>query len=172
MAEILNENENSMEMNENLSSNNCITYGPIRFYARRKKAPTLLTGRKSRNEPLDGEDSVQRELRKEKNRLLSKRLKEKRENILNELLKQVKELEDKNCQLLNYTDQLNLYKNNLTNQLDQIKFNSLTNSIDENQINLFLQENLQDILDIDSLITDLTDEDLSLDSFLSDQSSQ
>ena len=93
-----------MQMNkedEMFYSDNCVKYGPIKYFARRSKAPTLSTGRKSKYEDLTGEEFLQRELQREKKRILSKKLKEKREKIYNDLLEELGQLEQTNCQLTN-----------------------------------------------------------------------
>jgi hypothetical protein len=160
----------SVNRNENVSSNSCIYYGPIRFYRRRRKAPTLLTGRKSKFEELQGEEKIQRELRREKNRLLSRRLKETRENILDELLQQVKQLEQRESYLLNYIEQLKLHKKDLFNKLDNSKQDPLFNLINQNQFTLFFEQYDYSSFDTDSIISSLTDEQPSLDYLLSDES--
>jgi len=156
-----------MEQTKTDWNENCIYYGPIRFYRRRGKAPTLLTGRKSKFEQLSGEEQIQRELRREKNRLLSKKLKEKRENILNSLIEQIHELEKKHFYLLNNIEQLQLYKDNLSYKLEDCKQDSLSYLINQNQIPLFFEEYDHSSLDTDSLITNFTDDQLTIDQFLS-----
>lgn len=154
-----------------ISSNGCIQYGPIRFYRRRGKAPTLLTGRKSKFEELEGEELVQRELRREKNRLLSKKLKEKRENIFNQLLQQVKQLEQKHFSLLNHIQQLKLYKKNLSQKLEYRKEQDpLFNLINQNQFTLFFEQYDHSSFDTQSLISSLTDDQSLIDELLSDES--
>jgi len=160
----------SLNCNSNVSLDSCVYYGPIRFYRRRGKAPTLLTGRKSKFEKLDGEEKIRRDLRRQKNRLLSKKLKEKRENIFNELLQQMKELEQKQLYLLNSIQQLQLYKNNLYNKLENSKQDSLFNLINQNQFTLFFEQYDHSNFDTDSLISTLTDKQLSIDELLSPES--
>jgi len=98
-------------------SDNCVKYGPIKYFARRSKAPTLSTGRKSKYEDLTGEEFLQRELQREKKRILSKKLKEKREKIYNDLLEELGQLEQTNCQLTNSIEQLYSYKTDLLNRI-------------------------------------------------------
>jgi hypothetical protein len=165
-----NEKFYSLNCDENMSLDSCVHYGPIRFYRRRGKAPTLLTGRKSKFEKLKGEEQIQRDLRRQKNRLLSKKLKEKRENIHNELLQQIKQLEQKYFYLLNYIQQLQLYKNNLSNKLEYSKQDPLFNLINQNQFTLFFEQYDDSIFDTNSLISTLTDEQSSIDELLSPES--
>jgi len=109
-----------MQMNkedEMFYSDNCVKYGPIKYFARRSKAPTLSTGRKSKYEDLTGEEFLQRELQREKKRILSKKLKEKREKIYNDLLEELGQLEQTNCQLTNSIEQLYSYKTDLLNRI-------------------------------------------------------
>lgn len=162
---------NSNKIDHSNSSNSCIQYGPIRFYRRRGTAPTLSTGRKSKFEQLTGEDLIQRELRREKNRLLSKKLKEKRENILSDLLQQVKQLEQKQYSLLNDIQQLKLYRKNLTQKLEYCKEQDpLFYLINQNQFTLFFEQYDDSSVDTQSLISSLTDEQSLIDELLSDES--
>jgi hypothetical protein len=60
----------SLDYEKDLLSTNCIYYCPIRFYRRRGKAPTLLTGRRSRFEQVNEEEQFTRDLKRQKNRFL------------------------------------------------------------------------------------------------------
>ncbi|CAF1123884.1 unnamed protein product [Adineta steineri] len=151
---------------EKILSNNCIYYGPIRFYGRRRKAPTLSTGRRSKFEEVNEEEEIRRNKRREKNRLLSKRLKEKREKILNELIQQINQLEEKQFYLQNTVEQLHSHRNQLINKLSNANKDPLLNLIYQNDVPLFFQQ-VDDLqFDTDSLIITFTDEHSSLDEFI------
>jgi hypothetical protein len=137
---------------------NCIYYGPICFYRRRGKAPTLLTGRKSKFEQINKEEIFQRNVRREKKRLLSRKLKEKREKIENELIQQIKQLEGKEFDLENLIKQRQVYKKQLIYQLEHSNQDSLLDLINNKEIPLFFQQFDHSFLDIDFSINTLTDE--------------
>jgi predicted nuclease with TOPRIM domain len=162
------ESPSSVNSDENSSSTNCITYGPIRFYGRKSKAPTLSTGRKSKFEELQGEEFYRRELRREKNRLLSKNLKAKRDNILHNLLEEINQLEEQNSSLLDHIEQLHLYKKDLSNKLDNLNRDPLLNLINQNDIPLFFEEYDHEDFDTNSLMSIFSDQQSSLDDLLSD----
>jgi hypothetical protein len=161
---------NSSDCDESVSSNNFIAYGPIRYFSRKGKAPTLSTGRKSKFQELHGDELIQRELRREKNRLLSKKLKEKRETILNKLLQQVDELEGKHSHLLSHIEQLQLYKNDLSYELETINQDPLLNLINQNEVRLFFEQYDYQDFDTNSLISMLSTEESSIDDLFSDES--
>ncbi|CAF2380101.1 unnamed protein product [Rotaria sp. Silwood2] len=84
------------DCNKKLDSNGAsyiVDYGPIRVRHRRSKSQTLATGRRSRDEPLYGEEAIKRELRREKNRIAARHLKRTRDQIESDLLETIKELE-------------------------------------------------------------------------------
>jgi hypothetical protein len=146
---------NSSDYDGSVSSSNYVSYGPIRFFSRKGKAPTLLTGRKSRFEELHGEELIQREYRREKNRLLSKKLKEKREMIENELLQQISQLENEHEHLLNRIEQLKLHKDYLCRKLEDVKQDPVFNLIYETQFTLFFEQYDHSSFDTMSLISTL-----------------
>jgi uncharacterized protein (DUF342 family) len=73
------------------------------------------------------EENIPREFRRQKNRLLSKRLKEKREKI--------EKVEEEEINLQNEIKYLKLYKNHLTESLDE---DPLINLINNKNISLFV----------------------------------
>ncbi len=161
---------NSSDYDHSVLPSNFTSYGPIRFFSRKRKAPTLLTGRKSRFEELHGEALIQREYRREQKRLLSKRLKEKREMILNELVQQLNELEEKQSHLLNHVEQLKLYRDDLSRKLENINQDPLYNLINQDGIPLFFEQYDDQDFDTNSLIGTLSNEESTLDDFLSEES--
>jgi hypothetical protein len=147
---------NSSDYDGSVSSSNYISYGPIRFFSRKGKAPTLSTGRKSRFEELHGEELIQREYRREKNRLLSKKLKEKREMIENDLTQQINQLEREHEYLLYRIEQLKLRRDYLCHRLEDVKQDPVFNLIYQTQYTLFFEEYDHSSLDTMSLISTLT----------------
>lgn len=133
------------------TSTNYVYYGPIRCYFRRKQAPTLSTGRRSKFELVSDEERLKRDVRRQRNRLLAKKLKEKREKILMDLLEQVKQLEEKEFIMENLINQLQSKKNNLILQLNH--FNEETSN-----------EQFDDLFDLSLDL--LTDDTELLDCFL------
>ncbi|CAF0903432.1 unnamed protein product [Adineta ricciae] len=130
---------------------NYVYYGPIRCYFRRKHAPTLSTGRRSKFEQVSDEERLKRDIRRERNRLLAKKLKEKREKILTDLLEQVKQLEENEFLMQNLINELQSQKNNLILQLDNFNQESF-------------DEQFDDLFDLPFDL--LTDDTTSIDSFL------
>lgn len=70
-----------------------VDYGPVRIRHRRSLSQTIATGRRSKDEPLDGEEATKREIRREKNRIAARQLKRSRDQIELDLVQQIKELE-------------------------------------------------------------------------------
>ncbi|UJR34878.1 hypothetical protein I4U23_027656 [Adineta vaga] len=130
------------------AATDAIHYGPIRICHRRSQASTLLTGRRSKFEQVSDEEQLKRNLRRERNRLSAKKLKERREKVLNDLLEQVKQLEEKEVSVENLINQLELHKQNLILQLT--KFNQDEFSYFEEQFSI------DDNLFADIIIDDLT----------------
>lgn len=68
-------------------------YGPIRVRHRLTASQTLATGRRPKDEPVDGEAAVQREIRRAKNRIAARELKKSRDQIELDLVEKIKQLE-------------------------------------------------------------------------------
>jgi hypothetical protein len=129
-----------INVTDHICRNNCIHYGPIRYYRRRGKAPTLLTGRRSKYEQVTGEEHIKRDLRRQRNRFLSKQLKQKRETIERELIQQVKQLQQHQFYLKSEINQLISYKKYLLDKREESESDPLINLITKNDIPLFFQE--------------------------------
>ena len=136
-------------------SDNCVCYGPIRYFARKTKAPTLSTGRKSKFEPLDGEEETKRELRRQKNRLLSQQLKEKREKIVVDLLTSINQLEQEQNQLFNYIKQLKGHRDDLVHAIEDMQQDPLTNLLNHKDLLLFFEQYDHQDCDTDILLSTL-----------------
>jgi len=96
-----------------------IAYGPIIVKVNLRNAPTLKTGRRSRFLPLEGDAAAKRELRRQKNRELAKRLKEKRINIEHQLIHEISELETREKSLTEEVRNLESYKQFLEKRYQQ-----------------------------------------------------
>jgi hypothetical protein len=94
-------------------SPNFLEYGPLRIRVCRKTAPTLATGRRSKYILLSGDEAIKREMRREKNRVAARKLKEKRSLIEQDLFDKVKQLEDEQSNLENNLTELQSQKQNL-----------------------------------------------------------
>ncbi|CAF1045839.1 unnamed protein product [Rotaria sordida] len=97
-----------------------LKYGPINVTVRPSAAPTLATGRRSKFTKLDGDAAIKRELRRKRNREAARKLKEKREFIERQLEKEIRELESEEQGLLLKVKNLELYKEQLEIQHQQI----------------------------------------------------
>lgn len=71
---------------------------------------TLATGRRPKDEPVDGEAAIQREIRRAKNRLAARELKKARDQIESDLLDKIKELEHEQNYLEGQHKHLEEYK--------------------------------------------------------------
>ena len=95
------------------SSRNVVHYGPISVRQCRKSAPTLATGRRSKNLVLVGEEAARRDKRRERNREAARKIKEKRLMIEEELNQKLKDLEDQHSDLQDFLVQLKQRKQTL-----------------------------------------------------------
>lgn len=145
----------SNSKNATVPSSNCVCFGPIRYFARKGKAPTLSTGRKSKFEQLDGEDEMRRELRRQKNRVLSQQLKEKREKIFSDLLTRIDQLEREQSHLCTHIQQLQEHRDDLLQEMQCIQQDPLTNLIYQNQMTLFFEQHDHQDFDTELLISTL-----------------
>jgi len=93
-----------------------VNYGPIRVRKRHTAAPTLATGRRSKDDVIEGEDAVKREQRRIKNRESARNLKKMRDNIEHELARQVTKLESEEYNLSKQINTLQIYKQYLEEQ--------------------------------------------------------
>jgi len=73
--------------------NDIIEFGPIKVKPRRKPAPTLATGRRSKYEALTPEEEHKREMRRARNRAAAERVRISRLNVEQDLQGQIDALE-------------------------------------------------------------------------------
>jgi hypothetical protein len=112
-----------------------IAYGPIVVKVNLRNAPTLKTGRRSRFLPLEGDAAAKRELRRQKNRELAKRLKEKRINIEHRLIHEISELETHEKSLTEEVRNLKSYKQFLEKRYQQ-KISTTKEMIQKNPLKI------------------------------------
>jgi hypothetical protein len=94
-----------------------IEFGPIKVKPRKKPAPTLATGRRSKYEPLSPEEEQKREVRRARNRAAAERVRINRLNVEQELQGQIDTLEQQEKILLNNLQILEYQKLNLETRL-------------------------------------------------------
>jgi len=99
----------------------------------RKAIPTLETGRRSKHLVLFGIEAVRRDKRRERNRLAAKRLKEKRQQIEDELNQKIQELENQHSHLKSRVTELDQRKRHLLADLNEQLLNELDEIISEDQ---------------------------------------
>ncbi|CAF0866197.1 unnamed protein product [Adineta ricciae] len=123
-----------------------VDYGPIRVFHRRFTAQTLLTGRRSKDEPLDGEEAAKREARRIKNRIASRELKKTRDAIEMDLVEKLKELEAEKDRLQTQHKELEARKAQLNRAVYNAKQAPLIPLITDLNFSTFLQAEEQEIL--------------------------
>jgi hypothetical protein len=79
--------------------NETIAFGPIKVKPRKKPAPTLATGRRSKYEILSPEEEQKRDVRRARNRAAAERVRISRLNIEQQLLDQIAVLEQQEEEL-------------------------------------------------------------------------
>lgn len=107
-------------------------YGPVVIRPRKKPAPTLSSGRRSKNAVLTPEEDVKREIRRQRNRVAAEKCKKKREEIEKGLENTVKQLESKQNELMANLNNLNKKKAFLEKLLQQHNCYSYTRQTHNN----------------------------------------
>jgi hypothetical protein len=97
--------------------NETIAFGPIKVKPRKKPAPTLATGRRSKYEILSPEEEQKRHVRRARNRAAAERVRISRLNIEQQLLEQIGALEKQEEQLVNDVQTLQHQKLHLETRL-------------------------------------------------------
>jgi hypothetical protein len=97
--------------------NNIIEFGPIKVKPRKKPAPTLATGRRSKYETLSPEEEEKRDIRRARNRAAAERVRISRLNVEQQLQGQIDTLEDQEQQLSNNIQMLQNEKLHLETRL-------------------------------------------------------
>jgi len=98
-------------------SHNIIEFGPIKVKPRKKPAPTLATGRRSKYEVLSPEEEQKRDVRRARNRAAAERVRLSRLNVEQQLQGQIDVLEVQEQKLLNKVQMLQYKKLNLETRL-------------------------------------------------------
>jgi hypothetical protein len=94
-----------------------IAFGPIKVKPRKKPAPTLATGRRSKYEILTPDEEQKRNVRRARNRAAAERVRVSRLNIEQQLLDQIEALEQQEEKLSNNVQTLQHRKLNLETRL-------------------------------------------------------
>lgn len=97
--------------------NDIIEFGPIKVKPRKKPAPTLATGRRSKYEVLSADEAQKRDIRRARNRAAAERVRISRLTIEQQLLEQIAQLEKQETSLMNDVDILQHQKLNLETRL-------------------------------------------------------
>ncbi|CAF0986522.1 unnamed protein product [Adineta ricciae] len=79
--------------------NDIIAFGPIKVKPRKKPAPTLATGRRSKYEVLSPEEEQKRNIRRARNRAAAERVRVSRLSVEQQLLNEISELESQEAKL-------------------------------------------------------------------------
>jgi hypothetical protein len=90
-----------------------LKYGPIQVEQRLKAAPTLATGRRSKDVPLPPEEEKRREERRTRNKKAAAKCRRKREEVAEQLEKRASELTSEHDKLLNEMKKLTEKKEEL-----------------------------------------------------------
>ncbi len=157
--------------------NETIAFGPIKVKPRKKPAPTLATGRRSKYEILNADEEQKRNVRRARNRAAAERVRVSRLNIEQQLLDQIDALETQQEKLSNDVQKLQHQKLHLETRLythEQMCSNNYgNNSTISSQVDLinyfpadYIQENNTTIndklpdIDFDFFFNSLTTEQL------------
>ncbi|CAF3394329.1 unnamed protein product [Rotaria socialis] len=94
-----------------------ISFGPIKVKPRKKPAPTLATGRRSKYEILNADEEHKRNIRRARNRAAAERVRVSRLNIEQQLLDEISALEKQEEKLLQNVETLQHQKLHLETRL-------------------------------------------------------
>ncbi|CAF0952890.1 unnamed protein product [Adineta ricciae] len=97
--------------------NDIIAFGPIKVKPRKKPAPTLATGRRSKYEVLSPEEEQKRNIRRARNRAAAERVRVSRLSVEQQLLNQIAELESQEAKLSQNVESLQHQKLHLETRL-------------------------------------------------------
>lgn len=93
-----------------VDDNDIIEFGPIKVKRRRKPAPTLATGRRSKYEVLTPDEAYKRDVRRARNRAAAERVRINRLNVEHQLQSQINELESQEKNLIRTVEMLQCQK--------------------------------------------------------------
>lgn len=110
----ISSSENSLTSTDD---NETIAFGPIKVKPRKKPAPTLATGRRSKYEVLSPDEEHKRDVRRARNRAAAERVRISRLNIEQQLLDQIAALEKEEEELSSDVDTLQHQKLQLETRL-------------------------------------------------------
>ena len=137
-----------------------VDYGPVRVRHRRSASQTLATGRRSKDEPLYGEEAIKREIRRAKNRIAARELKKDRDQIEIDLVQKIQQLEEEKNDLQTQHKILEERRAQLNRAVYNAKQAALVPLITDMNISLFFpsqdQKNL--LIDFYSLLQNIDEQ--------------
>ena len=142
-----------------------IAFGPIKVRPRKKPAPTLATGRRSKYEILSPDEEQKRNLRRARNRAAAERVRISRLNIEQQLLNQIHELEQQQTKLMQNIQILENEKLHLESRLfthEQICYMSVNSQVNQTSSHSFLTSIQFNDTAINRKICDIDVDDLLL----------
>ncbi|CAF0997386.1 unnamed protein product [Adineta steineri] len=107
---LISSSENSPTSCGGDDDNDIIEFGPIKVKPRKKPAPTLATGRRSKYETLSPEEEQKRDLRRARNRAAAERVRINRLTVEQQLQGQIDALEQQEENLSSHVDMLEQHK--------------------------------------------------------------
>ena len=124
---------------------NVVEFGPIKVKQRKKPAPTLATGRRSRYELLTPEEEEKREIRRARNRAAAERVRLNRLGIQEDLQGQINNLERERQLLVTQVQKLHAQKFDLEARLQTHHYacptSTFSTSISSNLTMSFINDN-------------------------------
>lgn len=152
--------------------NETIAFGPIKVKPRKKPAPTLATGRRSKYEKLAPEEEQKRDVRRARNRAAAERVRISRLNIEQQLLDQINALEQQEDKLSSDVQILQHQKLNLETRLFTHE-QMCSNMTVSNNIPPYLPtDNIQILFQQDDKVLDLDFDELFFNSITTEQIQQ
>ena len=119
-----------------------IAFGPIKVKPRKKPAPTLATGRRSKYEVLSPEEEMKRDIRRARNRAAAERVRVSRLNIEQQLLDEIAALEKQEQDLTTDVQTLQHQKLHLETRLFTHEQMCSTNTISNDLTSYLPLENI------------------------------
>jgi hypothetical protein len=153
--------------------NDIIVFGPIKVKPRKRPAPTLATGRRSKYEVLTPDEEQKRRLRRARNRAAAERVRISRLDIEKQLQEQIEQLEKNEQQLSLDVQQLQNQKLRLETRLfTHERMCSTSRVLSTSDIDLssyLLLDNGTGPVQLQDKFLDLDFEDAFVDSFIDEQ---
>jgi len=173
MPSIVKIEQCSMSSSENsrasFDDNEIIAFGPIKVKPRKKPAPTLATGRRSKYEILSPEEERKRNVRRARNRAAAERVRVSRLNIEQQLLEQIDALEKQEEKLFSDVQTLQHQKLHLETRLFTHEQMCSTMTVSNDPISYLPLENIPTSFQHNDKLPEFDLNDLFFDSLTSEQ---